>query len=311
MGDKRILITGGAGFIGRAVVELCLAEGFCVAVYDNLSFGRQSNLTPFRKDIVFFENDTRDDQALDQALGSFKPECLVHLAAMHFIPYCNDHPQETLDVNVGGTFAVLRACVRWGVESIVFASTGALYASETHPLNEIHDQPVPSDVYGLSKLLGEQICAFFASTTDLQCRVARLCNTYGPYETNPHLIPHIIESLRAGPSVELGNVDTKRDYIYVEDVAKILMRYSQIDDLKHFTMNVGTGTEYSAQEIVECLAGLIGKPIEIVTSPDRVRKVDKLHQIADITTLVNLVGYLPQHTLQDGLKKLLVHEGLL
>jgi UDP-glucose 4-epimerase len=125
------------------------------------------------------------------------------------------------------------------------------------------------------------------------------------------LIPHIIDSLRTGASVELGNVDTKRDYVYVEDVAKILTRYSQIDGLKHSTMNVGTGTEYSAQEIVDCLADLIGKPIEIVASPDRVRKADKLHQIADTTTLAKLVGYLPQHALRDGLKKLLVHEGLL
>jgi len=309
--SKSILITGGAGFIGRAVVESCVADGFRVAVYDNLSFGRQSNLTAFREDIVVFESDVRDEQALDNAIGDFEPECVVHLAALHFIPYCNDHPQETLDINVGGTFAVLRASARWGVESIVFASTGALYASETHPLNEIHDPPAPSDVYGLSKLLGEQICAFIASTTNLQCRVARLCNTYGPYETNPHLIPHIIDSLRTGASVELGNVDTKRDYVYVEDVAKILTRYSQIDGLKHSTMNVGTGTEYSAQEIVDCLADLIGKPIEIVASPDRVRKADKLHQIADTTTLAKLVGYLPQHALRDGLKKLLVHEGLL
>src|SRR5512143_2555593 len=197
-GKDAILITGGAGFIGRPLVQCCVENGCRVAVYDNLSFGRKSNLTPVQDRITFFEGDVRDETALDQAWEAFKPECVIHLAALHFIPYCNAHPKETLEVNVGGTHAVLSACVRWGVRTAVFASTGALYSSATHPLNELRDQPAPVDIYGLSKLLGEQICAFFNMNTGLNCSVARFFNAYGPYESNPHLIPHIMESLRKG-----------------------------------------------------------------------------------------------------------------
>jgi UDP-glucose 4-epimerase len=309
--SNAILVTGGAGFIGRALVQVSLENGCRVAVYDNLSFGRKSNLTPFQDEIIFFEGDIRDEKVLDQAWKAFKPECVIHLAALHFIPYCDAHPKETLEVNVGGTHAVLNACVRWGVRTTVFASTGALYASATHPLNELQDQPAPVDVYGLSKLLGEQICSFFNVNTGLNCRVARFFNAYGPYETNPHLIPHIMESLRKGPSIELGNLHTKRDYVYVEDMANILFRYSQIDGEKQTIMNIGTGVEYSAEEIVECVADLLGTPIKILSNPKRTRQVDKQHQIADTTKLIELVGYSPKHTLRDGLKKLLTHEGLL
>jgi UDP-glucose 4-epimerase len=306
-----ILITGGAGFIGRALVQSSLENGCRVAVYDNLSFGRKSNLTPFQGEITFFEGDIRDETALDQACKAFKPGCVIHLAALHFIPYCDAQPKETLEVNVGGTHAVLRACVRWEIQTAVFASTGALYASAMHPLNESKDMPAPVDVYGLSKLLGEQICAFFDLNTALNCRVARLFNAYGPYETNPHLIPHIMESLRKGPSIELGNIHTKRDYVFVEDIANILFRYAQIDGAKQTIMNIGTGVEYSAREIVDCLAELLGTPIKISSNQKRTRQVDKQHQIADTTKLMELVGYSPKHTLRDGLRKLLVHEGLL
>ena len=306
-----ILITGGAGFIGRALVRVCLEQGCRVAVLDNLGFGRRSNLAPFEDRIVFFEGDIRDEAAVDNVMKTTNPKCVIHLAALHFIPYCDSHPKETLDVNVVGTHVVLRAAAQWGVERTVFASSGALYASATHPLTEWEDKPAPVDVYGLSKLLGEQVCNFFDVNTSLSCRVARLFNAYGPYETNPHLIPHIMESLHRGPIIELGNIHTKRDYVYVEDIANTLFLYSQADEVKQTIMNVGTGFEYSAEELVGCLADLLGTPIEIVADPGRTRKIDKEHQIASTARMTELAGYKPPHTLREGLRKLLAHEGLL
>jgi len=310
MGEDSVFITGGAGFIGRWLVARCLEEGLRVAVYDNLSTGKKENIVPFLKHIDFFEADILDYQSLKTSMDKVKPSVIFHLAAYHFIPFCNEHPLETIRVNVEGTYSVLRAATECGVAKAVIASTGAIYPSEESPLSE--DKAVaPSDIYGLSKVLAEEIARFFANTTQLRCIVARLFNTYGPYETNPHLIPHIIQSLHKAPRVELGNIHTKRDYIYVEDVANLLLQCSRINDQRYVVINIGTGREYSAQEIVAEIADLMGIQIEIVISPERIRAVDKLHQIADITKLVQLTGSRPQHSLREGLKKYLIHEGLL
>jgi UDP-glucose 4-epimerase len=142
--------------------------------------------------------------------------------------------------------------------------------------------------------------------------VARLFNTYGPYETNPHLIPHIIDSLREGGSVvPLGNVDTKRDYIYVEDVAELLVRLAGCAQGRFTVCNVGTGEEYSAREIVAALSDLLGRDLRIQIDAERVRASDKLHQRADTARLKRLSGSEAKHSLHEGLRRLVSHEGLL
>jgi UDP-glucose 4-epimerase len=309
--NDAMLITGGAGFIGRALIQIALDCGCRIAVYDNLSFGKRSNLEAFGDRITFFEEDIRNEAAFSRACQDFNPNRIIHLAALHFIPYCNLNPGETLDVNVVGTHTILHVCAKLGIGNVVFASTGALYSGVAHPLRESEDIPAPVDVYGLSKLLGENVCAYFNATAGLNCRIARLFNAYGPYETNPHLIPHLLNSLKQGPRIELGNLHTKRDYVYVEDLANILFCYSNLEMPNETVMNIGTGREYSALEIVKHLDHLLGQSIEVISDPKRTRLQDKEHQIADTSRMLELTGCTPQYGLLDGLRKLLVHEKML
>jgi len=309
MAVRRVLVTGGAGFIGRWVVARCLEQGYQVAVYDNLTAGSVDHLLAFSDQIDFYEADILDTATLQAVMEETRPAIVFHLAALHFIPYCNAHPQETLRVNVEGTYNVLDAAARVGVRTAVVASSGAIYPSVEGLIPETL-APAPVDVYGLSKLLTEQVAEQFARTTEMACVAARLFNTYGPYETNPHLIPHIIASLQQGPVVALGNIHTKRDYIYVEDVARLLVALGECVTEGYEVVNVGTGQEYSAQEIIETLSELMGQKIEIRIDPERVRPVDKLHQRADTTRLRQLTGMLPEVTLREGLARLLQHEGL-
>ncbi len=309
MAIRRVFITGGAGFIGRWVVAQCLEQGDQVAVYDNLQAGSMDHLLDFAGAIDFYEADILDWEALLTAMEEVRPAVVFHLAALHFIPYCNAHPQETLRVNVEGTYNVLEAAARVGVRTTVVASSGAIYPSVEGLIPETLP-PAPVDIYGLSKLLAEQVAEQFARTTEMACVSARLFNTYGPFETNPHLIPHIIASLQQGPMVELGNIHTRRDYIYVEDVARLLVALGERVTKGYEVVNVGTGEEYSAADIVEILQELMGRPIEIRIDPSRVRKVDKLHQQADITRLYKLTGMRPEVSLREGLARLLQHEGL-
>ena len=307
---KSVFITGGAGFIGRWLARRCLDEGYQVTLYDNLCAGRVENIAAFSDEVSFYEADVLDTGALEAALEETAPQLVFHLAAHHFIPYCNDHPEETIRVNVEGTQAVLSRAAAFGAEAAVVASTGGLYPSLDTPLGE-DVAPAPPDIYGLSKLLAEQVTAHYARTTGLRCVAARLFNTYGPFETNPHLLPHIMESLQSGPSVELGNIYTKRDYIYVEDVAALLLACAHAAPETFTTVNLGTGVEYSAEEIVETLGSLTGTPIEIDVDESRVRAVDKMHQRADTTRLEALTGQTAAHSLEDGLGKLLRSEDLL
>lgn len=239
-----------------------------------------------------------------------KPSVVFHLAAHHFIPFCDKHPNETIRVNVEGTYAVLSSAARHGVEVAVVASTGAIYPSQEDVLHESLE-PVPPDVYGLSKLMAEQVTRFIARTTGMTCVAARLFNAYGPFETNPHLIPDIIECLRLGPTVSLGNIHTKRDYIYVDDVALLLYKLATKARGNFSAVNVGTGVEYSAEGIVREIGRILGYDIKIKVDASRVRAVDKLHQRADATTLQATTGTHAAHNLADGLRKLLAHEGLL
>jgi UDP-glucose 4-epimerase len=267
------------------------------------------NLAPYLNRIEFFQADILDRSSVEAALAKVQPSIVFHMAAHHFIPFCDQHPCETLRVNVEGTHLVLSEAARHGVGVAVLASSGSLYPSKDDVLSE-ELAAAPVDIYGLSKHLAEQVAHLISSATDLSCLAARLFNTYGPHETNPHLIPHIVENLRHGSAVQLGNIHTKRDYIYVDDVAALLYSCAKNCTDPYTAVNVGTGTEYSAEEIVQTMAQILGHEITISIDASRVRPVDKLHQRADMRRLESLTGMRPAHSLIDGLRKLLVHEGI-
>ncbi|MEZ4695545.1 MAG: GDP-mannose 4,6-dehydratase [Rhodothermales bacterium] len=303
----RVFVTGGAGFIGRWVVEKCLADGHEVTVYDNLCVGRLSNLSEFDGRFSFREADILDEDSLSDALAQARPNIVIHLAAHHFIPFCNSHPAETLRVNVEGTEIVCRLAAASGADRLVAASTGACYPGTDGLLHE-STPAVPVDIYGLSKHIMESVLDYYHRTTDMSVRVGRLFNTYGPFETNDHLIPHIMDSLRSGPSVQLGNIYTKRDYIFVKDTAAALYGLSQLDTTDYLIANVGTGVEYSAEDIVKMLGEILGQEIAITVDEARLRPVDKPHQMADIKRLVAATGSAPEYALEDGLRALVEFE---
>lgn len=309
MTPSNVLITGGAGFIGRALVGECLRQGHNVSVIDNLCAGTLENLREFRNDISFHEIGILDADRVRGAMEAARPEIVFHLAAHHFIPFCNAHPQDTLRVNAEGSYVVLSEAARAGARIAVSASSGALYPSQEDPLRE--DLAVaPVDVYGLSKQLMEQTCRFVATTSGMSCVAARLFNVYGPFETNPHLIPDIISGLRIGRTLHLGNTHTKRDYIYVDDVAALLYRCARLTGPEYITVNIGTGVQYSADDIVREIAEFLETEIEVRVDASRRRAVDKLFQRADTTRLKSLLGAAAAVSLSEGLERLLTHEGL-
>jgi nucleoside-diphosphate-sugar epimerase len=147
----RVLVTGGAGFIGHHLVHSLLEDGAEALVVDDLSSGRRSHLhsTPRTGRLQLHEADVRQPDAFD-LLPGFRPEIVYHLGAIHFIPYCNANPPETVGVNALGTDRLLRRLRGLDVRALIFASTAAVYGFADHPLAEDADRPRPGDVYGLS-----------------------------------------------------------------------------------------------------------------------------------------------------------------
>lgn len=300
---KKILITGGAGFIGSAIIKELQNYNYELFVIDNLSFGNREFIDIDNNH--FFENDILDRKTIFEIFKNTKPDFLIHLAAIHFIPYCNQHPYESSNINIQGTINILDAATEYSVKKILFASTAAVYpisdkaVSETHEIN-------PLDIYGLSKLTGERLCNEFHLKTNIPTIVCRFFNAFGPNETNPHLIPEIQNQINAGKRViNLGNLEPKRDFIHTQDMAKAikLLLEKQIEGIN--TFNLGRGIEYSVTEIVEAFERQLGEKIIIEQEASRIRKTERMHLLADVSKLKNATGWQPTWDIDQGIKTLL------
>lgn len=300
----RCLVTGGCGFVGSALVRRLLAESCEVVVVDDLSRGSPENFGPDRDHVPVVREDVRN--GLGRIFASFQPQAVFHLAALHFIPDCDADPSACLQINADGTRAVLQAtaALRHQV-CVVLASSAAVYAPADWPLQEQEDSPGPVDVYGHSKRWAEELAADFAARIGTAVGIARLFNVFGPGETNAHFIPSLICQLKAGHPVRLGNLSTKRDYVFVDDVAEALLRLARYaGDGQSATVNIGTGRAYAGHEVVEALTGLAPALADMAPTvdPSRLRPVDRPVLLADPTLAQKLLDWTPRTSLLDGLR---------
>ena len=304
---KNVLITGGAGFIGSALGRELLSLGHVVHVLDDLSFGRR-DLAPV-DDAHFHRVDVRDRQAVLQAVTAIAPEWVLHLAAIHFIPYCNAHPVEAADINITGTINVLDACAAVDtVKQVFVASTAAVYPIAEGAVDE--NYPVgPLDIYGITKLATEKLASEFHYRTGIPAIIGRFFNAFGPNETNPHLIPEIQKQVRAGArTIARGNLDPKRDFIHTEDMGRAMVALLDAGIKGVETFNIGRGIEYSVREIVESFERQLGEALTIAVDPARVRKVERMHLLADVSKLKRVTGWEPRWDIDQGVATLLTED---
>ena len=301
---KKVIITGGAGFIGSAVSAALQTCGHDIYVIDNLSFGRRELLAI--PDRHFFEIDILDRLELSRVVSQISPDWIVHLAAIHFIPYCNQHPVEAARVNIQGTIDLLDAAKNVpNLEKVFFASTAAVYPIYDGAISETHP-PAPTDIYGLSKLTGERLMNEFHLLTSVPTIVCRFFNAFGPNETNAHVIPEIQRQINTGcRTIQLGNLDPKRDFIHTYDMASAIVKLLASFDRGSEIFNLGRGIEYSVTEVVTAFEQALGEKIVIEVDPARVRKVERLHLLADITKLKNFIDWEPKISLKQGISTLI------
>lgn len=299
----KILVTGGAGFIGSAIVPKLQSENYDVYVFDNLSFGNRDFINV--NDDHFFIGDIRDAIGISEAVQAIMPDIIIHLAAVHFIPYCNEHPFESSDINIRGTMNVLDAAKKVkNLNKLIFASTAAVYPISDTAVEEISEKK-PLDIYGLSKLAGEELMQKFYLETKIDTICCRFFNAFGPNETNPHLIPEIEKQIRAGNrKISLGNLTPKRDFIHTHDMANAMFALINLRNVGFDTFNLGRGIEYAVTEVVAEFERVLNEKIVIEVDPARVRKVERMHLLADVSKLKERTGWEPKWSLNEGIKDL-------
>ncbi len=301
---KKILVTGGAGFIGSATITELQKHGNHIYVIDDLSFGNRDFLTI--PDTYFHKLDILNGHGLTEVIHKIAPDWIIHLAAIHFIPYCNQHPFKSSNINIQGTINVLNAAKSLkNLEKMFFASTAAVYPICDHAIPET--QPTnPLDIYGLSKLAGEHLMNEFHLQTSIPTIICRFFNAFGPNETNLHLIPEIQRQVNLGlRTIALGNLEPKRDFIHTYDMARAIFMLLDKFDSGIDVFNLGSGQEYSVIDVVKEFENQLGEEIMIKVDHSRVRKVERMHLLADISKLKAFMNWEPEISLSEGIKTLL------
>jgi UDP-glucose 4-epimerase len=299
---KKIFITGGAGFIGSAIVRKLINNGYDVVVYDNLSYGK-INFLPESDSLIFIEGDINETDRLRKIIVDSNPYCVYHLAAIHFIPDCNSNPSKALQVNTVGTESVLNACNNNRIKQIIVASTAAVYPINDFPNSEDKTTAAPIDIYGYSKLFCEMLLKKFQNETGIQSIALRLFNAVGPRETNPHVIPHIFFTAKDTDLIPLGNLEPRRDYIHVDDIATAFLQVTQNrTDVNHFDIfNVGSGKEYSVIDLLKMIGNILGRDLKVEKKDDRVRTIERMHLVSDISKIKKTIGWRPKINLEEAL----------
>lgn len=304
---SKVLVTGGAGFIGSHLVQELVSNGYSVSVLDNLSTGKLDRIKPLisNSSATFINGDIRDLETVRSAVLGV--DSVVHLAAIKDIQFSIKNPSLTFDVNTVGTKNLLDACVNSGVRRFVFISTSAVYGNarylpidEGHPLN-------PLSVYADSKIGPESWCISPELSGKLETVVFRLFNVYGQgqgADGYSGVISKFIDRLNAGkPPIVYGDGNQTRDFVNVRDVVKSVTLALETERVRDQIFNIGSGSSVSILELAKLLSSLVGKDdLGVIHESPRVGEV--LHSQASIERARDNLGYDPTIDLTVGLEEL-------
>jgi len=296
---SRVLVTGGAGFVGATLVRRLVDSGHAVRVFDNYSAGDASYLDGVDAELV--EGDIRDPAALDAALPGM--DAVIHLAAAGSVVMSVQDPVMNFDANVVGTFRVLDAARRAGVERIVQASTGgALIGDATPPVDE-RSLPKPISPYGASKLAGEGYAYAFSKAYGLRTVALRFANVYGPWSAHKQgAMTLFFRAIHAGePLVIYGDGTSSRDYTHVDDIALALQLALEGDIPGGTVLHIASGVETTVAELARLCreaAGVPDHPVEY-----RARRAGEVNRnFATYDLAEQMLGYKPSIDRETGIR---------
>jgi nucleoside-diphosphate-sugar epimerase len=306
----RVLVTGGAGFIGSNLVRGLLERGDDVRVLDNFSTGNRANLADLDVDIV--EGELRSYERVHNAVRG--TETVYHLGALGSVPRSVQDPLTSSAVNVEGTLNVLLAARDEGVRRVVFSSSASVYGSSTQmPTTE--DSPVdPISPYGVAKLAAERYCVSFSRVYEsFETVVLRYFNVFGPrqspFSQYAAAVPLFITRIAAGEEIDVyGDGEQSRDFTFVGNVVDATIRAGEANGANGEIFNVAAGSPASVNRVAETIATIVGRPVHRRVLPPRAG--DLRDSWADLAKSERLLGYRPEIGLEEGLRRTVDYLGL-
>ncbi len=304
----RVLVTGGAGFIGSHVVDALVAQGYSVTVLDNLSTGDENNIKAHltNRDFRFMKGDIRNTKIVERSLSGV--EAVIHEAAIVSVPRSIAAPRLTRRVNVDGTLSLLEASLRAGVKRFVYASSCAVYGDQARlPIRE--DAPLnPLSPYAETKARAEELCMDYFRSYGLQTVCLRYFNVYGPRQTMGQyagVMVRFFERLRRGrPPIIYGDGKQTRDFVHVRDVVDATLHALTSRRAPGEIFNVGTGRATSINDLCEIFLREMGRPgLAPIYRPAKLG--DIRWSQADISKASKLLGYRPKVRLELGVEELI------
>jgi len=305
MESEKVVVTGGAGFIGSHLIEALLDRGFRTVAIDNFSEGRMSNLDNWvgNRQLTIVRMDVRDPRIARVLRGA---TTVYHLAALVGVQGSLSDPRKVNDVNVDGTLNLLMASEQNRVDRFIYASSAAVYGFNKSVVQRESMPPSPATPYAISKMAAETYCKMFHEVHCLNTVSLRFFNVYGPRQrASPYssvIASFVSRILARKPLIIFGNGRQIRDFVFVSDVLQALLLSLESEQAIGKTINIGTGKPTSINELARSIIHLLGhKRFPVSRKP--AREGDIRHSCADITVAKKSLGYRPKVELKDGIRQ--------
>jgi len=304
----RILVTGGAGFIGSHLVEKLLAAGHEVAILDDFNDFydpqiKHTNIAGVAKDVTIYHVDLRDGASVRNLFHREKFETVVHLAARAGVRPSIQHPQLYYDTNVSGTLHLLDAASVTGVERFIFASSSSVYGiSKTVPFSEEQHLTQTLSPYAATKIAAEFLCSTYSHLYQMRVVALRYFTVYGPRQRPDLAIHQFTRRIYAGQPIEqFGDGATRRDYTYIDDVIQGTMAALKYDGPLFDIFNLGESDTIQLKDLIAAIENALGKKAKVNRMPEQ--PGDMPLTCADISKARKLLGYNPTTRFSDGLPR--------
>ena len=303
----KVLVTGAGGFIGSHLTEYLVEQGYKVRAfvrYNSRNFWGWLEKSKYIDNIEIYSGDIRDYDSVYESMKGI--DYVFHLAALIGIPYSYHSPLAYIKTNIEGTYNILQAARELKIKRVVHISTSEVYGTAQYvPIDEKH--PInPQSPYAASKASADYLAKSFYLSFDLPVTIVRPFNTFGPRQSARAVIPTIISQALSGKKeIELGNLNSSRDFSYVLDTVEGIHKIGLHPDTLGEIVNIGTGKDISVRELVTLISKLTEVDLKVRVDNKRIRpeKSEVQRLVCNYSKAHNLTGWKPCYTLEEGLEK--------